>query len=455
MSDRVSIIIRSSARAELAQALQSVIDQTYQDIEVVIVNVTGQSHPSLPQQADALTVKFVEPGRQLPRPDAANAGLDAAQGDHLVFLDDDDLLDPGHVGACVAAVRQDRKTLPFTGSQICDENGELQAVWPAFAFGSLEILERIRLQPSAALIPRAVIDKADDRLRFDAELPIFEDWDFWIRVSRRIAFRPLPVNTVIARVGLGTSGTGIGVNFDLQRTARDSLPFHAKWEEERASLAARFDALRDEAEAALESGDLQGAEKACWQAQALKMWDRATLSCLARIFEARNQIDPARRFAAAAERARFLAPGGLSRDALTRLHAHLQAGNAAARTGDVSIAETELQHALALHEGDQTACNSLANLRIAQGRIAEAEMLLQQGMRWGDRTYPSIVLKRGSLLEELGRRNEARTLYEHLARLVPRYAPARDRLQALDAIDSLVPTAANDMSYETTHETTS
>ena len=433
MSERVSILIRSSARLELADALQAVIGQTHRNLDIVIVNVTGRPHPPLPAQASALSVTLVDRGRQLPRPQAANAALDAVTGDHALFLDDDDLLEPDHVAVCVAAVRADRTRLPFTGSQICGEEGELHAVWPARAFGRLEIVERIRLQPSAALIPRAVIAEG---FRFDPDLPIFEDWDFWIRMSRRIPFRPLPANTAVCRLALGTSGTGVGANFDLERTARESHPFHAKWEPERLALTATFEQLSAAADSALSAGEFDRAEALCKEAHALKIWDVPILSRLARVFEARNDMERARRFATAAGRARLLAPLPLTRDALTRLHAHLQQGNASALAGDTARAEFEFNNALLLHDGDQTACNGLANLRILQRRLAEAEELLRQGTLWGDRVYPTLLLKRGGLLEQLGRRNDARELYRQLARLVPRYAPATDRLRALDAIES-------------------
>ena len=431
MSDRVSVLIRSSARAELADALGCLVAQTHRNLDVVIVNITGRPHPPLPAVAARLDVRFVDPGRQLPRPQAANAAIDAAVGDHALILDDDDLLEPGHIAHCLAAARSHAGTIPFTGAQICDEHGELQAIWPAAGFGRLEIVERIRLQPSAALLPRAVLDEG---FRFDPELPIFEDWDFWIRLSQRLPFRPAPHNSAVCRLGLGTSGTGVGANFDLERTARESRPFHAKWEGERAALSAQFEELGIASEHAIAASDWKRAEEFTWQAHVLKIWDEATLARLARIFEGKGDRQGSRRFALAAQRARLLAPAPLAHDTLTRLHTHLREGNAFALAGEPARAETEFLAALALKEGDQTACNGLANLRIAQGRVAEAEELLRLGTLWGDRTYPTLVLKRGGLLERLGRRDEARHLYQHILQLVPLFVPARSRLQALDAI---------------------
>jgi Flp pilus assembly protein TadD len=431
VSERVSILIRSSARPELADALAALAAQTYRNLDVVVVNVTGRPHPPLPDAAAGLAINFVDPGRQLPRPLAANAAIDAATGDYLCFLDDDDLFEPEHVERCLAVARAHPNTVPFVGAQISDEKGELQALWPALGFGRVELIEKIKMQTNAPFIPRRALD-AD--LRFDPSLPIFEDWDFWIRLSQRMPFRPLPHLTAVCRLGAGTSGTGVGANFDLERTARDSRPFHAKWDGERQALLRELDAHVGAAKAAAAARDWATAEQHCWEAQRLRIWDPVVLDLLARIFDARRESQRAKQLAAAAERARFLTPPHLSHHTLTTLYGKLQRGNAYALAGEEELAEKEFMGALALHQGDQTACNGLANLRIAQGRLADAEECLRQGTLWGDRVYPTLLLKRGGLLEQLGRRDEARAIYAYLLQLAPRFAAARGRLQALDAI---------------------
>ena len=430
MTDRVSILVRSSARPELADALRSLAAQTHRNLEVVVVNVTGRPHPALPEPARALTINLIDADRPLLRPQAANAALDAATGDYVCFLDDDDLFEPEHVERCLAAIRTNPKTVPFVGAQICDEQGELQALWPAIGFGRLELIEKIRMQSNAPLMPRQAV--AD--LRFDPSLPIFEDWDFWIRLEQRLPFRPLPQFSAVCRLHAGTSGTGSGSNFDLERTTRDSRPFHAKWESERQALVQQFDAHVAAAKAAAERRDWETVEAHCWDAQRLRIWDATTLELLAHAFDVRREPARARQLRAAADRAGRLNAPHLSHNAVTNLYGKLQRGNAYALAGEAELAEKEFRGALQIHQGDQTACNGLANLRIEQGRLAEAEEFLREGTLWGDRIYPTLVLKRGDLLEKLGRRDEARALYAFLLQLAPRFALARGRLQALDAI---------------------
>jgi hypothetical protein len=437
MNERVSVLIRSSNRPELAEALAALVAQTHAHLEVVIVNVTGRPHAPLPDAASALTVRFVDPGHQLPRPDAANAAIDAASGDYLVILDDDDLLEPEHCERALAVARAHPDAIPFAGASVVDAKGELQMIWPAMGFGRIELAEKIRMSINAPLVPRKFVG-AD--VRFDVDLPIFEDWDFWLQLQQRAPFQPVPFITAIFRPSVGTSGTGMGANFDLDRTGKQSHPFHAKWSALRSTLQQQYNAHVAEATAAAEARDWARAERACWEAQALRIWDPPILSLLAKVHAHRaaagrpQEKARAEKLAAAAERARWLNPPHLTHATLLRLEAHLRKGNAYALADEAELAEREFLGALALHEGDQTACNGLANLRIAQGRLEDAEEFLRRGTSWGDKIWPPLLLKRGGVLEKLGRRAEARQIYRYLTMLVPRNETIRGRLQALEAI---------------------
>ncbi|MDE1943830.1 MAG: glycosyltransferase family 2 protein, partial [Betaproteobacteria bacterium] len=120
----VSVVVRSMDRPTLARALASVGNQTYSQVEVVVVNARGAAHSPLPP-AGALPVRLVDPGVPLPRSRAANVGLQAARGDLLVLLDDDDWFDPPHLERLVAALRQHQDSVAAYAGVRClhEENG--------------------------------------------------------------------------------------------------------------------------------------------------------------------------------------------------------------------------------------------------------------------------------------------------------------------------------------------
>lgn len=97
------MIIRTIGRACLTQALESAA-QTYQPIEVVVVDAACRQLQLPAQLSAAVSVKVCTPDAALKRSAAANFGLQHAQGQYCLFLDDDDWLQPSHIARLVQAL---------------------------------------------------------------------------------------------------------------------------------------------------------------------------------------------------------------------------------------------------------------------------------------------------------------------------------------------------------------
>lgn len=95
----VSVVIRSMDRPSLQRALASVAAQGYLHIEVITAGACGASHRDLLQTCGPFPLKLRRSDHPLPRAEAANAGLDAARGDWINLLDDDDVFLPEHVSS--------------------------------------------------------------------------------------------------------------------------------------------------------------------------------------------------------------------------------------------------------------------------------------------------------------------------------------------------------------------
>src|SRR5512134_1683290 len=95
----VSVVVRTMGRPSLARALASVAAQTWRPLEIVLVDAAGGGMAAR-DYAD-IPVHVVGGGR-LDRPRAANAGLAAARGDWITFLDEDDTAEPDHIALLVA-----------------------------------------------------------------------------------------------------------------------------------------------------------------------------------------------------------------------------------------------------------------------------------------------------------------------------------------------------------------
>ncbi|MEQ6434624.1 PIG-L family deacetylase [Comamonas sp. w2-DMI] len=206
----VSVLIRSMNRPSLFQAVVSIAQQTYANIEVLVINASGGDHPIPPYPAQRMGLRVIDPGlgadgglQPLGRSAAANLGLQSVQGDFALFLDDDDLLEPGHIDRLVNALQSDGQAVAsYTGVRVEGVDGQwlrdYDLPWDA------RRLRGINYLPIHAVLfrLRAV---AQTRARFDEDLPVLEDWDFWCQLSQQGRFVHVPGVSAIYRQGLGDS----------------------------------------------------------------------------------------------------------------------------------------------------------------------------------------------------------------------------------------------------------
>ncbi len=203
----VSVIIRSMDRRLLGEALDSVALQSYPHIEVVVVNAKGTEHSELPEWCGRFPLRLVSSGSSLPRSRAANLGLDNAHGDYLIFLDDDDVFYPDHI-ASLMEVLGDSGTArcAYTGVQVdffLDGQIVRSTVYNQ-PFRREKLWGRNYIPIHAVLFEKSLCNEG---CRFDEQLDIFEDWDFWVQLSRYTEFVHLDQVTACYR-NYGSSGLG-------------------------------------------------------------------------------------------------------------------------------------------------------------------------------------------------------------------------------------------------------
>ncbi len=191
----VSILIRSTARETLAKALDSIALQTYPNIEVTVVNALGAGHPAPQSLCGRFPLRFVE--RQvagevlrLRRAEAANLALDSASGEWLLFLDDDDWLEPDHVAKLCAAVAASPEVMAAnTGVACIFPEGRHSGIVFDARVDPVVLSASNQLPIHSVLFSRQLLAKG---CRFDESLDQYEDWDFWLQVSELSAFAYSP-----------------------------------------------------------------------------------------------------------------------------------------------------------------------------------------------------------------------------------------------------------------------
>jgi len=196
----VSVVIPTRNRPDrLRVALASVLAQTHEHLEAIVVNDGGADVEDVVASFDDARVSYVKLGTGRERSAARNAGLRLARGEYVAYLDDDDRYDPEHLETLIG-------TLERTGLDVA--YGDARRTWEVEQDGAY-VTTRVDRPYSADFdrdallvgnyIPilclvhrRSCLDAIG---LFDEELDTHEDWDLLIRLSRKYDFVHVPVAT--------------------------------------------------------------------------------------------------------------------------------------------------------------------------------------------------------------------------------------------------------------------
>ncbi len=197
-SPMVSVIIPTCNRKDmLKNALKSVFSQTYQDFEIIVVNDGGEDIEDVIESFDKDS-RIVSFRHKENRGVAAarNTAFKAAKGKYIAYLDDDDVYYPNHLEILINTLEQGQYKIAYTDSH---ERLQLYVTDRYVTIGEradfgLEF-DRQKLLVGN-YIPTLNIAHCRNIIEetglFDETLDTHEDWDLWIRLSRKYDFCHIP-----------------------------------------------------------------------------------------------------------------------------------------------------------------------------------------------------------------------------------------------------------------------
>lgn len=183
----VSAVIPTYNRGHVIErAIASVLAQTYQPIEIIVVD-DGSTDDTASRLAalDVPTLRYYRSDTNIGASAARNLGISHARGEFVAFLDvDDEWLPektarqvacfadaPEEVGVVYCGIREVSPEWPGT-DRIPEHRGDL--------FETLRAVNVLRT--SGVMVRRRVFDEVGG---FDSDLAARHDWDLWLRVARR------------------------------------------------------------------------------------------------------------------------------------------------------------------------------------------------------------------------------------------------------------------------------
>lgn len=188
-NDLVSVVIRTKDRPFfLKRAIDSVCNQDYKNIEIIVVNDGGIDVSDIVNYYESknsqINFEYINNKVSVLRSKAANMGLNMAKGKYLCLLDDDDYFLKQHVSKHVT-VQEKNKCLwsvSKTAESVENSDGLELEKGPGkiYDFNELKFLFFENYFPSNAVVfQKSLIKKVGE---FDKSLQVFEDWDMWIRM---------------------------------------------------------------------------------------------------------------------------------------------------------------------------------------------------------------------------------------------------------------------------------
>jgi GalNAc5-diNAcBac-PP-undecaprenol beta-1,3-glucosyltransferase len=194
-----SIIIPTYNRANiLEETLLSVLDQTYANYEVLVVDdgSTDNTRETVEGFKNKKIRYFYKVNEE--RSIARNYGAAKATGDYLIFLDSDDKMDRSHLMSVYEFVKTKtpEPLFIFAGYQILNtDHSHLYSYGMTGFFDPRKLVYGNYLGCSSVIIQKELFKK--HYFNTDKDLILFEDWELWLRVISENKLYCFPAKSII------------------------------------------------------------------------------------------------------------------------------------------------------------------------------------------------------------------------------------------------------------------
>ena len=217
-------IIMSVYNAEeyLNAAIQSIINQTYSDWELIIINDSSndESYNIMNKCAERDSrIRIIDNAQNLGLTKSLNIGIDYAKGEYIARLDADDVADPTRLEKQINHLKENPDVvLVGTGGYIVDENGDIlnsiRVVKNRYLIKKMLLYGNLFIHSSLMVKKDALVGIGKYRSKFVHS----QDYDLILRLNEHYSLANLSEPLTYWRF----SGTNSTVNkFLLQRACAD------------------------------------------------------------------------------------------------------------------------------------------------------------------------------------------------------------------------------------------
>ncbi len=192
----VSVILPTYNRAHLIKrAIQSVLNQTYQNFEIIVVDDGSTDNTEeIVRDLNNQKIRYIRHNENKGAACARNTGIKVARGDYIAFQDSDDEWFPNKLERQMEVFKNAplEVGVVYTGAWLIRNNKRIYR--PLFTTKQREgnickelFEERIAWMTTPVFIVRK---ECFNRLGlFEERLPSLSDWELWLRISKYYEFK--------------------------------------------------------------------------------------------------------------------------------------------------------------------------------------------------------------------------------------------------------------------------
>ncbi|MES1039926.1 MULTISPECIES: glycosyltransferase family 2 protein [Peribacillus] len=197
---KVSIIVPFYNCPYIDKALESLFNQTYKNMEIIVVNdgSTLYSEKIDPFLDKIIYIKKENGGTA----SALNTGIKNATGDYICWLSSDDIFNPEKTEIQLKAMEREDARFSYTSYYCIDDNGEI--ITPIIGIYPPNQLELIKamirgniINGCSVMIHRKVFELIG---LFDESLLYTHDYDLWLRILQNFKFHFVPQPLLLYRI---------------------------------------------------------------------------------------------------------------------------------------------------------------------------------------------------------------------------------------------------------------
>ncbi|MGD6843447.1 glycosyltransferase [Bacillus infantis] len=188
MESKVSVVIPFYNCPYIDQAIESVLNQTYKNVEIIVVNDGSTVHKEKIEPYLG-RIRFYGKGNG-GTASALNAGFRLATGDYITWLSSDDLMKESRISRQLVFMKETNSKISYCDYSLINEQGEVTVANAGLHYSDPQVFyERMKygnhINGCTVMMKKEVFDSVG---LFNEQKKYTQDYDYWLRVMEKYSF---------------------------------------------------------------------------------------------------------------------------------------------------------------------------------------------------------------------------------------------------------------------------